>query len=161
MRVVWWGDAAGWRPAAVLVLGAAGSGTAATRVAPVPRVVLGVLALVLVGLAAATCRVTVRVTEYMVHITPGVLPFGTQVPLRGIRSATVVHVRSKAWGSWGVPWVPRRGYAALLRSGPALKLTLTSNRIHLVSIDDPWGAVAAVRLARATARPASPASGDE
>lgn len=53
---------------------------------------------------------------------------------------------------WGAGWTPRGGWSFLLRSGPALRLTLTNGRRVTVGVADPQSAVAALGLTGAVGR---------
>jgi hypothetical protein len=112
---------------------------------------IGPIAVVLVVL------VLVLVTSTSLRVTTG--PRGVQVycgvfgwprfayPRERITGSEVVDV--SIWRSWnyGVNWTPRGGWAFVLRSGPALRLTLTNGRRMTVGVTDPRAALDALGLA--------------
>ena len=111
---------------------------------------LGPLAIVLAVLALSL------VTSTSLRVTTG--PQGVQVRCgvfgwprfdyqrERISSADVVTV--SIWRSWnsGINWTPRGGWAFVLRSGPALRLTLTNGRRVTVGLTDPQNALDALGL---------------
>lgn len=62
------------------------------------------------------------------------------------RIAAVEIVEVSPWKSWeyGTVWTPRGGWSFVLRSGPALRLTLTNQRHVTVGVEDPQAALAAL-----------------
>jgi hypothetical protein len=52
------------------------------------------------------------------------------------------------WRSWnsGLNWTPRGGWTFVLRSGPAVRLTLTNGRRVTIGVADPQAALAALGL---------------
>jgi hypothetical protein len=52
----------------------------------------------------------------------------------------------RSW-TWGINWAPRAGWTFALRSGPAVRLTLTNGRRVTVGVTDPQAALAALDLA--------------
>jgi hypothetical protein len=163
-HTIWHGRAAGWPVARALlvvamvpVLGAVGLIVSAHYrgllaadyrgvLAVAAATMLGVTGLLVLGDAAAACQVVVRVGVYSVQVRPGLLPFaGTTVPVRSIRSAEVVLARPRPWPGWGWWWRSGPTRAVVVRSGPALRLGLTSGRSLVVSVDQPRQAVAALR----------------
>ena len=52
------------------------------------------------------------------------------------------------WRTWncGVSWTPRGGWVFVLRSGPALRLTLTNGRHVTVGVTDAHAALNALGL---------------
>jgi hypothetical protein len=54
------------------------------------------------------------------------------------------------WG-WGISWSPRQGLWLTLRTGPALRLTLTNGRRVTISTPLPENAVRAIADARGEA----------
>jgi hypothetical protein len=63
-----------------------------------------------------------------------------------IAAADVVAVSIWSW-SYGINWTPRGGWAFVLRSGPALRLTLSNGRRVTVGVTDPQAALDALGLA--------------
>jgi len=61
------------------------------------------------------------------------------------RASVEQAARGRTW-NWGLNWTPRSGWAFLLRSGPALRLTLTNGRRITVGAADPAAALAALAL---------------
>ena len=57
-------------------------------------------------------------------------------------------VTMSIWRTWmsGISWSPRAGWTFILRSGPAVRLTLTNGRRVTVGVDDPDAALAALAL---------------
>lgn len=64
-----------------------------------------------------------------------------------IERADAITVPSSQWG-WGIYWSPRKGLMLTLRTGPALRLTLTNGRKVTVSTPDPQAAVDVIRQGR-------------
>jgi hypothetical protein len=116
------------------------------------------LLLALVGLAvllwaAAMAHVGVRITAYSVTIRHGLLPvLGTSLPLRTVRGLSATDVQPSVWRRWGWTWVPGRGRAVIVRSGPALAIEFGTGRRFVVTVDDPEQAVAALGRLRAGSR---------
>ncbi len=76
---------------------------------------------------AASVRTTAGPNGVAVHF--GV--FGRprfRYPIARIAEAAATPVPSPPWGWWGFYWTPRRGLMLTLRTGPALRLILTSGR---------------------------------
>jgi hypothetical protein len=158
-HTIWRGRAAGWPTAvllfwlAVALVLAAGVTVGLNLGDVLPRAVsvtvaglLGAGGLVLAGEAVASCLVLVRISAYSVQVRPGLLPFaGTTVPVRSIRSAEVVVARHRPWEGWGWWWMPRPARAVVVRSGPALRIDLTSGRFLVIGVDHPRYAMAALR----------------
>jgi hypothetical protein len=65
-----------------------------------------------------------------------------------IRAVEIVTVSIWRSWNWGVNWTPRGGWTFMLRSGPALRLTLSNGRRVTVGVTDPPAALAALDLAR-------------
>jgi hypothetical protein len=102
--------------------------------------------------AAAMAHVGVQISMYNVRIRHGLLPMPPiSVPLRMVNDLRAVDVRSSIWQRWGWTWVPGRGRAVIVRSGPALVLDV-AGRHFTVSVDEPEDAVAALNRVRMPAR---------
>ncbi|MFI2714291.1 hypothetical protein ACH495_29650 [Micromonospora sp. NPDC018662] len=99
--------------------------------------------------ALATCRLTVEITTYQVAVRHPLLPGpNAAVPLHQVRAVWAVDVPARPWTIW---WFPSPGTwhrTALIRSGAAVRLELTSGRSFVASVDDPESAVAALRRQR-------------
>jgi hypothetical protein len=54
----------------------------------------------------------------------------------------------RTW-NWGFSWTPRGGWSFILRSGPAIRLTLLDGRRVTVGVDDPAAALTAFGLIHA------------
>jgi hypothetical protein len=94
------------------------------------------------------------VTSTSLRVTTG--PRGVQVrcgvfgwprfgyPRERISGGEIVTV--SIWQTWsgGINWTPRGGWVFVLRSGPALRLTLTNGRRVTIGIADPQAALAAL-----------------
>ncbi|MFI7210859.1 hypothetical protein [Micromonospora maritima] len=92
----------------------------------------------------AMCRLTVEITAYQVAVRHPFLPGpNAAVPLRLVRAMWAVDVPARPWTVWWFPWPGAWRRTALIRSGSAVRLELTSGRSFLASVDDPEGAVAA------------------
>lgn len=114
-----------------------------------------VIALVLAGGALATST--------SLRVTTG--PRGVQVRCGAIgwprfsypraRIAAVAIVTVSPWKSWdyGLVWTRTGGWNFVLRSGAALRLTLTNGRLVTVGVDDPQAAVTALGIASPAAPP--------
>lgn len=110
----------------------------------------GPLAIVLVALAVGV------VTSTSLRVTTG--PRGVQVrcgvfgwPRFAYRRELITAgeiVTVSIWRSWnaGLNWTPRSGWSFVLRSGPALRLTLTNGRHVTVGVPDPRTALTALGL---------------
>lgn len=102
--------------------------------------------------AAAMTHVGVQVSMYNVRIRHGLLPMPPiSVPLRMVSGLRAVDLRSSIWQRWGWTWVPGRGRAVIVRSGPALTFDF-GGRQFTVSVDGPEDAVAALNRMRMLAR---------
>ncbi|GAA4262150.1 hypothetical protein GCM10022255_097770 [Dactylosporangium darangshiense] len=112
-------------------------------------VLAGVAAL---GWAAAMGHVGVQVSMYNVRIRHGLLPMPPiSVPLRMVHDLRAVDVQSSIGQRWGWTWVPGRGRAVIVRSGPALMFDF-AGRQFTVSVDEPEDAVAVLNRMRMAAR---------
>ncbi len=112
---------------------------------------IGPLAIVLAALAVGL------LTSTSLRVTTG--PQGLQIrcgvfgwprfgyPRERIAGAEVVAVSLWRNWNWGVNWTPRGGWAFVLRSGPALRLTLTNGRRVTVGVTDPQAALVALGIA--------------
>ncbi len=104
------------------------------------------VALLVTLLTAASVRTTAGPNGVTVH-------FGTfgwprfRYPIARIAEATAIVVTWSQWG-WGIYWSPRRGLMLTLRTGPALRLVLTSGRSVTISMPHPDAAVRAIEEAR-------------
>jgi len=65
-------------------------------------------------------------------------------PRERISGVEIVTVSIWRTGSSGISWSPRGGWAFVLRSGPALRLTLSNGRRVTVGVSDPQAALAAL-----------------
>ena len=111
---------------------------------------IGLIALVLVLLILGL------VTSTSLRVTTG--PRGVQIrcgvfgwprfayPRERIAAAEIVTVSLWQTWNWGVSWTPRSGWMFVLRSGPALRLTLTNGRRVTVGVTDPQAALDALGL---------------
>ncbi len=112
---------------------------------------LGPIAIVVVILVVAVA------TSTSLRVTTG--PRGVQVrcgvfglprftyPRERIAAGEVVTVSIWDTWNWGLNWTPRGGWTFVLRSGPALRLTLTNGRRVTVGVADPQAALTALHLA--------------
>jgi hypothetical protein len=109
-----------------------------------------------VGIVMVTLFVNM-VTATSVRTTAGpngvTVHFGTfgwprfHYPIARIVEASAIDVPSSQW-VWGMYWAPRRGLMLTLRTGPALRLTLTNGRSVTISTPGPDAAVRAIDAAR-------------
>ena len=103
--------------------------------------------LVAVGLLSST---SLRVTTGPrgVHVRCGAFGWPRfRYPRERIAAAEIVTVSpSKSW-DYGIVWTPRGGWSFVLRSGPALRLTLTNRRRVTVGVNDPQAAMTALGFA--------------
>jgi hypothetical protein len=75
-------------------------------------------------------------------------------PLDRIRDAEAVEISLSLWRwGWGISSSPRNGLWLTLRTGPALRLTLTDGRRVTISTPHPENAVRAIADARRDAAP--------
>ena len=58
------------------------------------------------------------------------------------------------WRTWnsGISWSPRAGWTFVLRSGPAVRLTLINGRRVTIGVHDPDAALTALTLGGAVGR---------
>jgi hypothetical protein len=160
--LLWSGQAIGHRRAGVgLVVSVACAATAVNLFPERPldepntlaaAALLAVAALAALGWAAAMAHVGVQISMYNVRIRHGLLPMPPiTVPLRMVTSMRAVDVQSNIAQRWGWTWVPGRGRAVIVRSGPALLFDFAGRRFT-VSVDDPDEAEAALNRMRSSVR---------
>jgi hypothetical protein len=75
-------------------------------------------------------------------------------PMHRIQHVEAIEVPRSQW-VWGMYWSPRRGLMLTLRSGPALKITLTNGRKVTISTPQPQAAILAIDSARGDDFPSS------
>jgi hypothetical protein len=160
--LLWSGQAIGHRRAGVgIVVGVACAAAAVTlfpdRPFDQPKTLAGAAFLAVAAVtalvwAAAMGHVGVQISMYNVRIRHGLLPMPPiTVPLRMVNSMRAVDVQSSFAQRWGWTWVPGRGRAVIVRSGPALLFDF-AGRQFTVSVDDPDEAEAALNRMRSSAR---------
>ena len=160
--LLWSGQAIGHRRAGAGLLGSVLAAAAAVTLFPAhpldqPKtlaacVLLAVLALAALVWAAAMAHVGVQISMYNVRIRHGLLPMPPiTVPLRMVAGIRAVDVQSNLAQRWGWTWVPGRGRAVIVRSGPALLFDF-AGRHFTVSVDNPDEAEAALNRMRSSAR---------
>ena len=104
-------------------------------------------------LTATSLRTTAGPNGVSVHL--GVLGWPRfRYPIHRIQHAEAIEVPSSLW-AWGMYWSPRRGLMLTLRTGPALKLTLTNGRRVTISTPQPQVAVLAIDSARGDGFPSN------
>lgn len=111
-------------------------------------IVLGALALTLV----TTSSLRVTTGPRGVSIRCGVFGWPrVAYPRERITGGEIVTV--SIWRTWnsGISWSPRSGWTFVLRSGPAMRLTLTNGRRVTVGVRDPQAALAVLGLDAACA----------
>jgi hypothetical protein len=156
--LLWSGRAIGHRRASAGAAVAVGCAAVAVTVFPdrpfeqpktlAAAVLLAGAALAALVWAAAMAHVSVEISMYNVRIRHGLLPMPPiQVPLRMVNSLRAVDVRSSIAQRWGWTWIPGRGRAVIVRSGPALLFDF-AGRQFTVSVDDPDAAEAALNRMR-------------
>jgi hypothetical protein len=97
----------------------------------------------IVALTSTSLRVTTGPRG--VQVRWGVFGWpGRTYPPERITAVEIVEV--SPWKSWeyGTVWTRRGGWSFVLRSGPALRLTLTNQRRVTVGVDDPQAALTAL-----------------
>lgn len=104
------------------------------------------VAVLTIGVATST---SMRVTTGLrgVQIRCGVLGWPRfTYPRQRIASGEILGV--SIWRNWncGISWTPRGGWTFTLRSGPAIRLTLTNGRRITVGVTDPHAALTALHL---------------
>jgi len=110
--------------------------------APVAVVALTVLVNLL---TLSSLRISAGPRGVTVHF--GVLGWPRfRYPVARIRSVEETWVNSSQW-AWGLTWSPRRGLALALRTGPAIRLVLTSGRAVTVGVPDAAQTVAVLTAA--------------
>jgi MFS family permease len=89
-------------------------------------------------------------------VTVGFGPWGrprVRVPMREIVSAAPTTVRVADWGGWGYRYsLDTRGRGLILRSGPGVRLELSSDRYFVATVRDPATVSALVNSLLDTAR---------
>jgi hypothetical protein len=159
-RIQWVLAAAG---AACLALGIdlAVDGPGSSGLAPLVMSVVGCLAvgLLILFTTVAFSHVHVRIDYEAVHVRCGRIGVPRRrIPLDEVTGAQVdALISPRTWGGWGYRWRPELGTAVVVRRGPGLVIDLGSGRFFTVTVDDPEGAVQAIRdglLLRGT-RPAA------
>lgn len=108
---------------------------------------VGLLIPLLVAIAAATVNL---LTATSVRTTAGpegvTARFGVcgwprfRYPIGRIREAEAISIPSSQW-AWGMYWSPQKGLMLTLRTGPALRLTLSNGRRITISTPNPAAAV--------------------
>ena len=111
---------------------------------------IGPLAIAFVALVAGlVTSSSMRVTTgpLGVHVRCGVLGLPHFVFARQ-RITHAEPVAASIWRSWtwGINWTPREGWTFLLRSGPAVRLTLTNGRHVTIGVTDQSAAISALGL---------------
>lgn len=123
------------------LLGFAGPGSDGSWVAPgfvIPLAVVAGTALLNL-FTASSVRALAGSNGVTVHF--GVFGWPRfRYPLGRIRTAEAIDLQGSRW-TWGIHWSPRRGLMLTLRSGPALRLTLTNGRSVTISTPAPDDAV--------------------
>ncbi|MEU6175995.1 hypothetical protein ABZ832_29320 [Streptantibioticus parmotrematis] len=119
--------------------------------------VVGCLAagvLVLFGTLAFT-HVRVRVDGDCVEVRCGHIGVPRRrIPLDQVDSARLAPwISPRNWGGWGYRWRPEMGTAVIVRRGPGIVVDLGGGRLFTVTVDDPEGAVRAIRDRLRTAGP--------
>jgi len=104
-----------------------------------------VILLAVVLVTTTSLRVTAGARGVQVRCGPFGWPRFTY-PRELIAAAEIVPVSIWRTWNWGLNWTPRSGWAFVLRSGPALRLTLTNGRRITVGAADPAAALAALAL---------------
>ncbi|MFD3508758.1 hypothetical protein [Nocardia sp. NPDC058666] len=121
----------------VLAIGASSNGPWTGAAVPVAAGVVLVIAMI----ATAT---SLRVSTGPTGLTASFGVLG--LPRFAYAAATIAHVEVidipwwSPW-SWGMFWLPTRGWLLTLRSGPALRLRLSDGRDVTVSVTDPQKAM--------------------
>ncbi|MDQ1647818.1 MAG: hypothetical protein QOJ50_4002 [Cryptosporangiaceae bacterium] len=134
------GERAAWmvtlHPRVILVTGALGiAASAAAAIAAVPGYLLAVAVFAAILLAFGEVRVSVdrrglRLVAGLVRV-----PI-KRIPLEHIASAAAENIHAMQWGGWGYRIMPGRS-ALVLRSGPALVVTLRDGHRFAVTVPDP------------------------
>ena len=97
-------------------------------------------------LTATSLRTTAGPNGITVHF--GVLGWPRfRYPMHRIQQVEAIEVPRSQWW-WGMYWSPRRGLMLTLRTGPALRLTLTNGRKVTISTPQPQAAIHAIDSAR-------------
>ncbi|WP_405578347.1 hypothetical protein [Streptomyces sp. NBC_01190] len=153
--------------AACLALGVdlAVDGPGTSGLLPLVMSVVGCLAvglLVLFGTIGFT-HVHVWIDYEAVHVRCGHIGLPRRrIPLDEVTGAQVdALISPRTWGGWGYRWRPERGTAVVVRRGPGVVIDLGGGRYFTVTVDDPEGAVQAIRdcLRLRGTRPAAPGPG--
>lgn len=111
---------------------------------------IGPIAIALLALVAGLVTSTsLRVTTGPLgaHIRCGVFGWPRfTFPRERIAHGEIVTVSIWRSWTWGINWTPRGGWAFFLRSGPAVRLTLTNGRLVTIGVTDPSAALAALGI---------------
>ena len=150
-RATWTGSArAAWPMAVVLVLLAAAVAAIVVSVTVDDLVVWpAALPLFLSALVVSAFRsvtVTIDRTQLVARYAPP-FAFGHRIARRDIESAEMIDVRPMKWGGWGYRGSRRlfKRAAIVIRGGPGLRLGLADGTILTITVDDPPGAIDALR----------------
>jgi hypothetical protein len=137
-------------PLLVLAKGSNGSWSAVGFLIPLLVVIAPAVANLL---TATSLRTTAGPNGVAVHC--GVLGWPRfRYPMHRIQHVEAIEIPRSLWG-WGMYWSPRRGLMLTLRTGPALRLTLTNGRKVTISTPQPQAAVLAIDSARGDAFPST------
>lgn len=114
-----------------------------------PVLLIAVIVIVLANLSMTSLRTTAGPNGVVVRY--GVLGIPRfRFALSAIEHAEAIDVPRSQMGGWGIHWSPWRGTRLTIRSGPTLRLRLTSGKQVAISAADPQAAAAAVNGAIAT-----------
>ena len=151
--VVYSGRTTNWPVLVALIAGAVALGVSGRPWAgPWPGMVGPVLFVVLLLVVSTLTTTSLRVTAgpQGVQVRCGALGWPRfSYPRATIAAGEIVPVSIWRTWNWGLNWTPRAGWAFVLRSGPALRLTLTNGRVITVGVADPAAALAALGLTAA------------
>jgi hypothetical protein len=134
------GERAAWmvtlHPRVILVTGALGiAGSAAAAIAAVPGYLVAVA--VFAGILLLLGEVRVSVDRRGLRLVAGLVRVPIKrIPLENIASAAAEDIHAMQWGGWGYRIMPGRS-ALVLRSGPALVVTLRDGHRFEVTVPDP------------------------
>jgi hypothetical protein len=109
-------------------------------------IVLHPIYLLLLAAAAlinvAFTKITVTADLEGLHTAFG--PWGwptKRISLDDMESANSINLRPMQWGGWGYRWLPRRGWATVIRKGDAIVVYRKNGKQYAVTVDDaPYGA---------------------
>ncbi len=91
---------------------------------------------------ASFTKITVSADLGGLHTSFGPWGWPTKtISLDDMESANSIDLRPMQWGGWGYRWLPRKGWATVIRQGDAIVVYRKNGKQYAVTVDDaPYGA---------------------